>query len=499
MNIKLIFKSLGNILKLEAILMLLPLIVSLIYEDNNWYSFLIPAVACFGVGIACSFLKPDRKTLYAKEGFIVVGLCWIVLSLFGCVPFMISQEIPNFFDAFFETVSGFTTTGSTILTNIEAMSKSMLFWRSFTHWIGGMGILVFVLAFLPKSEGQNIHILRAESTGPQVGKLVSKLKLTARILYLIYIAFTILEVCFLYFGDKVFGHDGLYKMDLFSSLVHTFGTVGTGGFGIKATGLADYSTYSQMVIAIFMLLCGINFNVFYLILIGKFKQVLKCEEMWWYLGFIIVSTVSIAFNVYYSVDNLALGIAFKDSFFQVTSIITSTGFATIPHFSDWPALSQTILWVLMFVGACAGSTGGGIKVSRVVILLKTVKREIKKLVHPNSVSNIKMDGQTLDESVVKGVSSYFAVYITIFIICILILSFNGFGFQTNVTAVTTCLNNIGPGLDAMGPNELNLGPSGSFTDFSSLSKFTLSAAMLIGRLEIYPILILFNPKIWMNK
>ena len=499
MNIKLIFKSLGNILKLEAILMLLPLIVSLIYEDNNWYSFLIPAVACFGVGVACSFLKPDRKTLYAKEGFIVVGLCWIVLSLFGCVPFMISQEIPNFFDAFFETVSGFTTTGSTILTNVEAMSKSMLFWRSFTHWIGGMGILVFVLAFLPKSEGQNIHILRAESTGPQVGKLVSKLKLTARILYLIYIAFTILEVCLLYFGDQVFGHDGIYKMDLFSSLVHTFGTVGTGGFGIKATGLAEYSTYSQMVIAIFMLLCGINFNVFYLILIGKFKQVLKCEEMWWFLGFIIVSTVSITFNVYYSVDNLALGIAFKDSFFQVTSIITSTGFATIPHFSDWPALSQTILWVLMFVGACAGSTGGGIKVSRVVILLKTVKREIKKLVHPNSVSNIKMDGQTLDESVVKGVSSYFAVYITIFIICILILSFNGFGFQTNVTAVTTCLNNIGPGLDAMGPNELNLGPSGSFAGFSSLSKITLSAAMLIGRLEIYPILILFNPKIWMNK
>ena len=287
-------------------------------------------------------------------------------------------------------------------------------------------------------------------------------------------------------------------MDLYASLVHTFGTVGTGGFSIKATGLADYSTYSQMVIAIFMTLCGINFNVFYLILIGKFKQVLKCEEMWWYLGFIAVSTVSIALNVYNALD-VSLAIAFKDSFFQVSSIMTSTGYATIPLFSDWPALSQTILWILMFVGACAGSTGGGIKVARVVILLKTVKREIKKLVHPNSVSNIKMDGQTLDESVVKGVSSYFAVYVTIFIICIIIISFNGFGFQTNVTAVTTCLNNIGPGLDVQGLNELNLGPSGSFAPFSSLSKFTLTAAMLIGRLEIYPILILFNPKIWMNK
>ena len=499
MNIKLIFKSLGNILKLEAVLMLLPLIVSLIYQDGYWYSFLIPSVACLGVGIACSLLKPERKILYAKEGFIVVGLCWIVLSLFGCMPFMISKEIPNFFDAMFETVSGFTTTGSTILTDVEAMSKSMLFWRSFTHWIGGMGILVFILAFLPKTEGQNIHILRAESTGPQVGKLVSKLKITARILYLIYIAFTILEVCFLYFGDKAFGSDGLYKMDLYSSLVHTFGTVGTGGFGIKTTGLADYSTYSQMVIAIFMTLCGINFNVFYLILIGKFKQVMKCEELWWYLGFIIVSTVSIALNVYFALDNIAFAIAFKHSFFQVSSIITSTGYATIPLFSDWPALSQTILWILMFIGACAGSTGGGLKVSRVVILLKTVKREFKKLVHPNSVSNIKMDGQTLDESVVKGVSSYFAVYITIFILCIIIISFNGFGFQTNVTAVTTCLNNIGPGLDAQGLNELNLGPSGSFAGFSNLSKFTLTAAMLIGRLEIYPILILFNPKVWMNK
>lgn len=498
MNVKLIFKALGNILKLEAIFLLLPLIVSLIYKENTWYCFLIPSIACFLFGIIFSLLKPNRTSLYAKEGFMVVGLCWIVLSVFGCIPFMISKQIPNFFDAFFETVSGFTTTGSTILENVELLSKSMLFWRSFTHWIGGMGILVFVLAFLPRSEGQNIHVLRAESTGPQVGKLVSKLNLTARILYLIYIAFTVLEICFLYFGDKLFGNDGIYKMDLYSSLIHTFGTVGTGGFTIKSTGLADYSTYSQMVIAIFMTLCGINFNVFYLILIGKFKQVLKCEELWWYLGFIIVSTISIGFNIYYALD-MSLGIAFKDAFFQVSSIMTSTGFSTIPLLSNWPALSQTILWILMFIGACAGSTGGGLKVSRVVILLKSVKREIKKLVHPNSVSNIKMGGQPIDESVVKGVSSYFAVYVTIFILCILVLSFNGYGFQTNVTAVTTCLNNIGPGFDAFGSNELNLGPSGNFAAFSDLSKVTLTAAMLIGRLEIYPILILFNPRIWMNR
>jgi trk system potassium uptake protein TrkH len=357
MNIKLILKSLGNIFKTEAILMLLPLIVSLIYKENIWYSYLIPSVVTFVLGFFLARLQPERQTLYAREGFSVVGLCWICLSLFGCVPFMISGAIPNFFDAFFETVSGFTTTGSTILENVEILPKSVLFWRSFTHWIGGMGILVFVLAILPNSDGQNIYILRAESTGPQVGKLVSKLRVTARILYLIYFAFTVIEILLLYFGDKVFGSDGIYKMDLIASLVHTFGTVGTGGFSIKADGLASYSTYSQMLISVFMLICGINFNVFYLILIGKFKQVLKCEEMWWYLGTILISTVSIALNIYFSLEDILLASAFKDSFFHVTSIMTSTGFATV-DFNNWPAFSQSILWVLMFVGACAGSTGG---------------------------------------------------------------------------------------------------------------------------------------------
>ena len=496
MNIKLILKSLGNIFKTEAILMLLPLVVSLIYKENIWYSYLIPSFVTFVLGFFLARLQPERQTLYAREGFSVVGLCWICLSLFGCAPFMISGAIPNFFDAFFETVSGFTTTGSTILENVEILPKSILFWRSFTHWIGGMGILVFVLAILPNSDGQNIYILRAESTGPQVGKLVSKLRVTARILYLIYFAFTVIEILLLYFGDKVFGTDGIYKMDLYSSLVHTFGTVGTGGFSIKADGLASYSTYSQMVISVFMLICGINFNVFYLILIGKFKQVLKCEEMWWYLGIILISTISIALNIYFSLEDILLASAFKDSFFHVTSIITSTGFATV-DFNNWPAFSQAILWVLMFVGACAGSTGGGLKVSRVVILLKSVRREIKKLVHPNSVNNIKMDGQTLEEGVIKGVSSYFAVYVTLFIIAILLISFDGFSFEMNVTAVTTTINNIGPGLGKLLNSDI--GPMGNFSCFSNFSKFILTIAMLIGRLEIYPILILFNVKAWLNR
>lgn len=481
MNIKMILYTIGNLLKVEATLLILPLIVSVIYKENTYLSWLIPIAALILVGVLLTLKKPEKKNLYAKEGMVLVGLSWIVLSLFGCLPFIISKQIPNFVDALFETVSGFTTTGASILTNVESLSHSMLFWRSFTHWIGGMGVLVFVLAILPSSEGQNIFILRAESTGPQVGKLVSKVKVTARILYLIYLGFTLLEMIFLLIG----------KMPLFDSIVTSFATAGTGGFGIKNDSVASYSTYSQMVIAIFMLLFGINFNIFYFIIIGKIAQAFKSEELRTYIIIIIVATVTIALNIFFTLD-MSLSIAFKDSFFQVVSFMTSTGFIST-NYDLWPELSKLVLFILMFIGACAGSTGGGMKVSRFVILVKSVKREISKIFHPNSVTNIRFEGTTLDEKVVKGVSNYFTMLICIFVVGTLIISLNGFDFETTISAVVSALNNDGPGFGSV------IGASGNFASFSIVSKLTLSLLMLIGRLEIYPILVLFSPKIWFNK
>ena len=418
----------------------------------------------------------------AKEGMVLVGLSWIIVSLFGCLPFVISKQIPNFVDAFFETVSGFTTTGASILIDIEGdLTHSMLFWRSFTHWIGGMGVLVFILAILPSSDGHNIFILKAESTGPQVGKLVSKVKVTARILYLIYLVFTVLEIIMLLIG----------KMPLFDAIVNSLSTAGTGGFGIKNDSVASYSTYCQMVIAIFMFLFGINFNIFYFIIIGKISQALKSEELKIYISIIVIATITITLNLMLSLD-MALSVALKDSFFQVSSFLTSTGFVST-NYDLWPELSKMILVILMFIGACAGSTGGGMKVSRFVILAKSVKREIKKIVHPNSVSNIRFEKTTLDEKVVKGVSNYFTVLLCIFVVGIIIISANGFDFETTITSVVACLNNTGPGFGKI------IGATGNYADFSILSKLSLSALMLIGRLEIYPLLILFSPKVWLNK
>ena len=492
MNIKMIFHTLGHILKVEAILMVLPLIVSFIYSDGNYWSFIIPIIALLFSGFALTiFIKPNRKNLFAKEGFVIVGLSWIVMSLFGCLPFIISQEIPKFIDAFFETVSGLTTTGATILTDIESLSHSMLFWRSFTHWIGGMGVLVFILAIIPIAGGQNIFLLRAESTGPQVGKLVSKVKVTARILYLIYLVLTLIQICLLYLG----------KMPLFDAINIAFSTAGTGGFAIKNDSLASYNDYCQIVTAIFMLLFGVNFNVFYLIIIGKVIQAIKNEELWWYLGLIGVSMLVIFINLITAIE-IPAGLAFKDSFFHVVSIITSTGFATTDY-NAWPALAQTILFFITFVGACAGSTGGGIKVSRTVILFKTFGREIKKLTHPNSVANIRFDGNNVDESVVKGVSNYFIIYILLFVCSFLVITLDGFDFKTNITSIAACLNNTGPGIGGLAIDGqqalIDIGPLGNYSPFSFFSKLVLTFTMFVGRLEIYPILILFNPKVWLNK
>lgn len=482
MNIKMIFHTIGKLLIVEAALLILPLIVSFIYKENTYLSWIIPIVALLAIGILLNIKRPEKRTLYAKEGMVLVGLSWVLVSLFGCLPFVISKQIHNFIDAFFETVSGFTTTGASILSDIEGqLSQSMLFWRSFTHWLGGMGVLVFILAILPSSDGQNIFILKAESTGPQVGKLVSKVRVTARILYLIYLAFTILEVVFLLIG----------KMNLFDSLITAFGTAGTGGFSNKNDSVASYSSYCQMVVAIFMLLFGINFNIFYFIIIGKIGQALKSEELRTYLFIIIVSTLTITLNLIYSI-NMAFPDALKDSFFQVVSFMTSTGFVST-NYDMWPELSQIILFILMWIGACAGSTGGGMKVSRFVILVKSVKREIKKIVHPNSVTNIRFEGTTVDEKVVKGVNNYFTVLISIFVVGIIVISLNGFDFTTTISAVTTAINNDGPGFGSV------IGATGNFSVFSGFSKIVLCGLMLIGRLEVYPILILFSPKVWFNK
>ena len=481
MNFKMIFYTIGNMLKVEALLLILPLIVSLVYQENTYLSFLIPIAILTLVGFAISFKKPKNRTMYAREGLVIVGLSWIFISLFGALPFVISKEIPNFIDAFFETVSGFTTTGASILEDVEVLSKGMLFWRSFTHWVGGMGVLVFIMAILPSSDGDTIHILRAESPGPQVGKLVSKIKVNARILYLIYFAMTIIEIVLLLFG----------KMPLFDSIVHSFGTAGTGGFGIKNSSVGGYNNYCQIVIGIFMILFGINFNIFYFLLIGNFRQALKSEELRWYLSIIFIAIALITLNIMISDTSKVFSTTLKDSFFQVASIITTTGFSTT-DFNAWPELSRSILVVLMFFGACAGSTGGGIKISRIAILVKASGREVRKLVHPHSVQNVRFEGASVKEDTVKGVFAYLSIFIIIFVLAVLLVSLDGKDFVTNFTSVAACINNIGPGLGLVGP-------MGNYSSFSAFSKIVLLISMLVGRLEIFPILMLFIPNMWRNK
>lgn len=479
MNYRMIFNTVGQILKLSAALLVLPLIVSLIYRENEILPFVIPMAVALVLGFALSFKKPITKNFYAKDGFVIVGLSWITISLIGCLPFIISGAIPNFIDAIFETISGFTTTGATILTGdrIEGLTHGIAYWRSFTHWIGGMGVLVFVLAILPNANGKSIHILRAETTGPQVGKLVSKIRLTARILYLIYIVLTIVEIIFLVCGD----------MSLYEAIVHTFSTAGTGGFSTKAASMGAYSNYSQIVVGIFMIIFGINFNLFYLLLLGNFKAVLKNEELRWYIGIIIIATIVVTLNVFYGYDHItSFGQALREAFFTVSSTITTTGFC-VANYDLWPTLSKSIIILLMFIGTMAGSTGGGIKVSRLVILLKSFRREIKKLLHPNSVETIKMDGKVVDEGIVKGVNSYLVVLVVIFLVGTLLISIDGFSLATNISAMAACLNNVGPGLDVVGP-------IGDYSTFSVFSKVLLALSMLAGRLEIYPILMLFNPR-----
>ena len=477
MNYRMIVYIMGRILVTIAATMLLPLFISVYYNDGNIIPFLVPIIIALIAGGAASVRTPKDKSLFVREGLVIVSLSWVVISIVGCLPFYISREIPSFTDAFFETVSGFTTTGSSILSNVEAMSKSLIFWRSFTHWLGGMGVLVFAMAIFSSKDTRTTHIMRAEMPGPVVGKLTSKWQFSIRILYTIYITLTLSETALLLLGG----------MPLFDSLVHAFGTAGTGGFGIKNNSIAFYnSAYIDYVIGIFMLLFGINFNVYYLLLIRKFSQIKSNNEMRWYLGILLGAAVLVGINIMPIYKTF--GQAFRYSFFQVSSIMTTTGYSTA-DFTQWPVLSQMILVMLMFIGGCAGSTSGGIKVIRLIVLVKTAVREVKLTASPRSVFSVKADGKQIDPGILTGILAYFVVYMVLMGITILIVSLDNADPTTTVTAVISTLNNIGPGLGAVGP-------LGNFGGFSNLSKWVMSCAMLAGRLEFYPLLILFTPYTW---
>lgn len=424
-------------------------------------------------------IKPKNRVIYAKEGFVIVAFAWLLLSGIGALPFVISGEIPSYIDAFFETVSGFTTTGASILTNVEKMSHGLLFWRSFTHWIGGMGVLVFIMAVVPSAADRSIHILRAEVPGPTVGKLVPRMKDTAKILYLLYIVLTVLEIILLLAGG----------MPLFDSIVHAFGTAGTGGFGIKANSIAGYNHYLQWVITIFMLLFGINFNLFYLMLLRRFKAAFHSSELWCYMGIWVVATLVVTFNVMQLYESFSESL--RLAAFQTASIMTTTGYATA-DFNLWPNLSKGILVVLMCIGACAGSTAGGLKISRVMLLMKMIRRELRHMLHPRSVGVVKFEGKKVDNQTLSSVNAYFAIYVVISAIIFLLLCIDGFDLETNLTAMIACFNNIGPGLG-------RVGPAASFAGYSVLSKLVLSFAMLLGRLEIFPLLFAVIPSTWMKK
>lgn len=476
MNSSIIRYILGYVLKIEGFLMLLPCVVAVIYREKIGVYFLAVAVPCMILGAAMTHRKPKSTVFYLKEGCVITALSWIFLSLFGCIPFVLSGEIPSFTDALFETISGFTTTGASILSEVESLSNCSLFWRSFTHWIGGMGVLVFLLAIVPMSGGSHINLMRAESPGPSVGKLVPKVKHTARILYGIYLALTVLEIIFLLTGG----------MPIFDALTTSFGTAGTGGFGIKNDSLMSYSTYIQWVVTVFMILFGVNFNAYYFILFRNFKKAFSMEEVRCYfiiilaaIGIIFMEVIDISANAFDALTKVA---------FQVGSIITTTGFSTA-DFNMWPQTSKTILVLLMFIGACAGSTGGGIKVSRFLVLFKTIVKELNSYIHPKSIKKIKIDGKPVEHDVVRAINVYFITFMIVFSISVFAISFEGKDLVTNFTAVVATINNIGPGLELVGPTQ-------NFGGFSVFSKYVLMFDMLAGRLELFPLLILLHPAVW---
>lgn len=480
MNYRMVFYNVGRILLVEAVLLVFPAIGAIIYGEDTLTAFALSIAALTATGLLATRKKPEKTTIYAKDGYVIVALSWVLMSLFGALPFYFSGHIPSFTDAFFETVSGFSTTGATILRNVEVLPKSLLFWRSFSQWIGGMGILVFVIAIMPKTESSSMHIMKAEVPGPTVGKLVSRLKASARILYGIYCVLTALQIALLLAGG----------MPLFDSIVNSFATAGTGGFSILNNSIEGYnSTYVESVITVFMLIFGVNFNLYYLILIKQGKQAIKSEELRCYIAIITVSVLIIAANL--MVTKYSVGDSFRHAFFQVASIVSTTGFS-IANFDTWPIVSKFVIIFLMFVGGCAGSTSCGIKVSRLIILIKSSLRDIKKAINPRSVETVKIDKHTVEESVVRNVSVFFATYMLLIVVSILIVAIDGRDLITTSSAVIASVSNIGPAFGAVGPY-------GNFADFSVLSKLVLCFDMLAGRLELIPMLMLFSPYAWSRK
>ena len=484
MNYRMVSYIIGQIVRVEGILMIPSLVVSVIYGESAFAAFLIPIVLSVAAGTLLTIKKPSNPDIFAKEGFVTVGLSWIIMSLIGALPFVIDGCIPSFVDAFFETVSGFTTTGASILTEIESLGRGMLFWRSFTHFVGGMGVLVFVLAILPQADTRSVklmHVMRAEVPGPKVGKLVSKIGRTARIMYGIYIGLTVIEMILLLAGG----------MPMYDSIVNSFATAGTGGFAIKNASIAAYdSAYIDYVIGIFMFLFGVNFNLYYLILIGHVGEALRSEELRWYLIITGVSTALITADIYEIFGTV--GESVRYAFFQVTSVMSTTGFAT-SDYNAWPALSKVILALLMFCGACVGSTTGGIKVGRIILLVKSGLREVKYMLHPRAVVAVRSEGKPVERDVLRGANSYMIVYIMLFTVSLFLVEMvEECDLVTGFTAVSACLNNVGPGLG-------EVGPAGNFSALTPFTKILLSVDMLAGRLEIFPLLMLFAPSTWRGR
>ncbi|MBQ8780809.1 MAG: TrkH family potassium uptake protein [Oscillospiraceae bacterium] len=475
MNFKMIWYILGWIMLFSAIFMLVPMITAIAYGETALFSFLAAAVLSTAAGLFFVVRKPEKRTLHARDGFVIVSLSWIVLSLFGALPFVFSGAIPDFVDALFETVSGFTTTGATILKDVENLPKSILMWRSFTHWIGGMGVLVFIMAFVSLSGGQNMHIMRAESPGPSVSKLVPRIRTTAAILYGIYMTLTIVLLILLLCGG----------MNFFDALNTAFSTAGTGGFGFRNDSMAGFSPYIQVVVTVFMLLFSVNFSSYYLILKGRFKDTFN-SEFRWFIAIVIVTVAIITINI--SGMYGSPGEALRHAFFTVSAIMSTTGFAVTNH-NQWPELSRCLIVILTFLGACAGSTCGGIKISRIIILIKGIGKELEMLVHPRQVKKIMIDGNAIGHDVVRSVNVYMVCYVMIYVVSMLVLSFDNHDFITNFTAVAATINNVGPGLELVGP-------LGNFGFFSPISKLVFIFDMLAGRLELFPVLVLLSPATW---
>ncbi|CDB00413.1 TrkH family potassium uptake protein [Lachnospiraceae bacterium CAG:215] len=480
MNNKMIVYIIAKMLGVEGAVLLIPAFVAFLYGESDVIQFLIVSAVLGAIFFIFGRKRPENKVIYAKEGLVIVGLAWILWSLFGALPFVLTGSIPSYVDAFFETVSGFTTTGSTILTNIEALPKGVAFWRSLTHWIGGMGVLVFVMMLTSLDDEHSMHLMRAEVPGPEADKLVPKARATARILYLMYFVLTAAEVVFLMFGG----------MSFYDALLHSFSTAGTGGFSNRNASVAYYdSAYIDGVITVFMILFGVNFNLYFLIRLKNWKDALKNEELHAYLGIIAGAVAIVTVNILGIYGNLVH--AFRYASFQVASVITTTGFCTA-DFNLWPELSKVVLLGIMVIGACAGSTGGGIKVSRFLILVKSIKQEVRRMLHPKAVTIVKINGKRVGNDTIRSVYIYFISYILVMMVSILLVSINNFDFATTFSSVLTTLNNVGPGISMVGPVE-------NFHMFSPLSKLVFCMDMLLGRLEIFPYLLLMSPELWRRR